>query len=226
MPQADTFVIVGLTGGIASGKSTVANMLADLGARIIDADVIARKIVEPGEPAWKDIRETFGEEVFHDDDTLNREALGEVVFGDPEARKKLETITHPRIGQRMMERAQQIRSEGHDWVIYDAALIVENGIHEWLDSLIVVAADRDVQVKRVIERDKMSRDQAVQRLDAQMPLEEKVAVADYVIDNNGTLGQTREQVEQIYQQIGRGVRTRGTAKPAEQDKPADEDDQL
>ncbi|QDG54214.1 dephospho-CoA kinase [Persicimonas caeni] len=217
MPQDDTFVIVGLTGGIASGKSTVANMMAELGARIIDADVIARKIVEPGEPAWEDIREAFGDEVLRDDDTLDREALGKVVFGDREARKKLESITHPRIGQRMMERAQQIRSEGHHWVIYDAALIVENGIHEWLDSLIVVAADRDVQIKRVMERDNMSHDEAVQRLDAQMPLEEKIAVADYVIDNNGTLQQTREQVEQIYQQIEEGVRTRGTAKPADED---------
>lgn len=218
MPQDDTFVIVGLTGGIASGKSTVAQMLAELGARIIDADVIAREIVEPGEPAWKEIRVVFGEEVFRDDDSLDREALGNVVFGDPEARRKLESLTHPRIAQRMMERAQQIRAQGHHWVIYDAALIVENGIHEWLDSLIVVAADRRVQLERVIERDTMSPEAALRRLNAQMPLEAKIAVADYVIDNNGSLDKTREQVERIYRQIETSVRNRGTAKPADQDE--------
>lgn len=225
MPQDQTFVIVGLTGGIASGKSTVANMLSELGARVIDADVIARKIVEPGEPAWVDIKETFGEEVFHEDGPLDREALGQVVFGDERARKKLEAITHPRIGQRMMERAQQIQREGHRWVIYDAALIVENGIHEWLDSLIVVAADRDVQIKRLIERDGISREDALKRIDSQMPLEKKIAVADYVIDNNGTLEETQEQVEQLYQQIEEGVRTRGTAAPFDEDVPLDDDTQ-
>ena len=217
MSQDETFVIVGLTGGIASGKSTVANMLGDLGARVIDADVIAREVVEPGEPAWVDIKETFGDEVFHEDRTLDREALGQVVFGDQRARKKLGAITHPRIGQRMMQRARQIHSEGHEWVVYDAALIVENGIHEWLDSLIVVAADRDVQIKRLMERDAMSRDDALKRIGSQMPLEEKIAVADYVIDNNGTLDETLEQVQELYGRIEEGVRIRGTAHPIDEE---------
>lgn len=217
MPQAENFVIVGLTGGIASGKSTVANMMADLGARIIDADVIARHVVEPGQSALADIREAFGEEVIDEDGALDRAALGQVVFEDPQARQRLNAITHPRIAQRMMQRAEQMREEGADWVIYDAALIVENGIHRWLDSLIVVAADHDVQLERLMQRDGLARQEALQRIDSQMPLPEKIAVADYVIDNNGPLADTLEQVEEVYAQIERGVRTRATAKPLERD---------
>ncbi len=216
MPQAKNFVIVGLTGGIASGKSTVATMFEEMGARIIDADVIAREVVEPGQPASEDIRRAFGDGVFCDDATLDRAALGEVVFGDPQARRTLEGITHPRIAQRMMERADECRKQGYGWVIYDAALIVENGIHRWLDSLIVVAADPQVQIERLMARDGLTREQAQRRLDAQMPLADKVAVADFVIDNGGPLAQTREQVEDLYQRIEHGVRTRGTAKPLEE----------
>jgi dephospho-CoA kinase len=219
MPHQDTFVIVGLTGGIASGKSTVAGMLEDLGAPVIDADVIAREVVEPGAPALADIKEAFGEDVIAEDGTLDRPALGEVVFGEVDARKKLDAITHPRIAQRMMERANELREEGHQWVVYDAALIVENGIHEWLDSLIVVAADPEVQHERVVERDNLSRSDAQKRIDSQMPLEDKIAVADYVVDNNDTLEQTREQVEQVFRQIEQGVRTRGTAKPVDRESP-------
>jgi dephospho-CoA kinase len=210
---------VGLTGGIASGKSTVAGMLEDLGAPVIDADVIAREVVEPGAPALADIKEAFGEDVIAEDGTLDRPALGEVVFGEVDARKKLDAITHPRIAQRMMERANELREEGHQWVVYDAALIVENGIHEWLDSLIVVAADPEVQHERVVERDNLSRSDAQKRIDSQMPLEDKIAVADYVVDNNDTLEQTREQVEQVFRQIEQGVRTRGTAKPVDRESP-------
>jgi dephospho-CoA kinase len=217
MPHEDTFVIVGLTGGIASGKTTVAEMIDDLGTPVIDADRIAREVVEPGQPAWRDIKEAFGEEVITHDGNLDRPALGEVVFNDPHARKQLDTITHPRIAQLMMERANELREEGHRWVVYDAALIVENGIHEWLDALIVVAADEDVQLERIIKRDGLSQSEAQKRIDSQMPLEEKIAVADYVVDNNGALEDTRGQVEQIFHQIEQGVRTRGTARPLDRD---------
>ncbi len=213
MGTANQFVIVGLTGGIASGKSTVAAMLDELGTPVIDADQIAREVVEPGEPALDEIREAFGEAVIGEGGALDRPALGEVVFSDPAARKRLEAITHPRIGQRMMERADELREAGHRWVVYDAALIVENGMHRWLDSLIVVAADPEVQLERIVERDDISAEQAQSRIDSQMPLAEKIAVADYVVDNNGTLEETRRQVEDIHAQIDEAVRTRGTAKP-------------
>lgn len=213
MPEAKHFVIVGLTGGIASGKSTVANILEDLGARIIDADVIAREIVEPGQPALADIRQAFGDGVLQDDGHLDRAALGEVVFGDPAARKKLDALTHPRIAQRMMQRAGELREQGYDWVVYDAALIVENGIHRWLDSLIVVAASPQVQLERLMQRDGLSRAQAQQRIDAQMPLADKIAVADYVVDNDATLADTGAQVDAIFQAIEHRVRTRGSSKP-------------
>ncbi|MFP4597680.1 MAG: dephospho-CoA kinase [Persicimonas sp.] len=213
MGTVENFVIVGLTGGIASGKSTVAAMLEDLGTPVIDADQIAREVVEPGEPALEEIREAFGEEVIDEDGALDRPALGEVVFGDANARKRLEAITHPRIGQRMMERANELREADHRWVVYDAALIVENGMHRWLDSLIVVAADPEVQLDRLLARDDISAEQAQSRIDSQMPLEDKITVADYVVDNNGTLEDTRRQVEDIHTQIDEAVRTRGTAKP-------------
>jgi dephospho-CoA kinase len=220
MPHQDTFVIVGLTGGIASGKSTVADMLEELGAAVIDADVIAREIVEPGQPAFMDIKETFGADVIGEDGRLDRPALGSVIFDDAQAREQLDAITHPRIAERMMQHANDHREAGQRWVVYDAALIVENGIHEWLDSLIVVAADRAVQLERIVERDELSHSEAQKRIDSQMPLDDKVAVADYVIDNDGTLEDTREQVEQIFRHIDHGVRTHGTAKPVDDTSPS------
>lgn len=207
------FAILGLTGGIASGKSTASAMLRERGARIIDADVIAREVVEPGQPAHADIREAFGEAVFHDDGTLDREALGAQVFGDANARARLNAITHPRIGQRMMQRANEARASGLSWVVYDAALIVENGIHEWLDSLIVVACSEQTQIARLMARDGIDAEAARARIDAQMPLADKLAVADYVIDNDGTLDQTRQQVAALYDEVDRRVAEHGTAKP-------------
>ena len=213
MSTTDPFAIIGLTGGIASGKSTASQMFSDLGVSIIDADTLAREIVQPGEPALEAIRETFGQEVIDDDGHLDRDALGSVVFADDQARAQLEAITHPRIARRMQQKAAQAREAGDPWVLYDAALIVENNLQEAFDALIVVAADPEVQIKRLIERDGISEQEARSRLDAQMPLSEKTAVADYVIDNNGSLQATRRQVERLYQIIDRGVREYGTADP-------------
>lgn len=213
MSQSDAFSVVGLTGGIASGKSTVAGMFEDRKVPVIDADVIAREIVEPGEPALEDIEEAFGAEVIRQEGSLDREALGNIVFGDDQARATLDAITHPRVAQRMAERARALREQGHRWVIYDAALIVENDIHEWLDALIVVSADRATQIERLIRRDGLSREDAIARIDSQLPLEQKVAVADYVIDNNGTLEDTIEQVERVYERIRDNLADHGSAAP-------------
>lgn len=205
MSTSDLPLIYGLTGGIASGKSTVSNMFRELGALVIDADVIAREIVTPPSEALDEIQTTFGAEFIAADGTLDRERLGVLVFEDPEAREKLNSITHPQIGQAMLRKASEAAMDGHDWVIYDAALLVENGLHRAFPGLIVVAASRETQIDRMAERDGLSRDAAEARIESQMPLESKVEVADWVIDNDGALDETRAQVEDIYHQIERQV---------------------
>lgn len=198
--------IVGLTGGIGSGKSTVADFFRELGVAVIDADVIAREVVEPGSEGLAEIVEAFGDDVLSEDGSLDRAALGSIVFDDADARSRLEGITHHRIGQRMLQKAAQAFSEGHDWVIYDAALLVENGLHEAFHALIVVALDRETQIERVMERDGVPRADVIKRIEAQMPLEKKVAVADYVIDNGGSLEETKQQVIETREAIEESLR--------------------
>jgi dephospho-CoA kinase len=204
-------VIVGLTGGIASGKSAVTAMLRELGVEVIDADVIAREVVEPGEPALEDLVARFGAQILTSEGRLDRAALGQVVFADVQARQELGQIMHPRIGQRMWQRAEQAGEAGHRWVVYDAALLVENQLHLLLDSLIVVAASAPTQLERVMARDGLDEEAARARIASQLPLEQKVAVADYVIDNEGSLEQTRAQVQAVYAQIDAAISERGSA---------------
>jgi len=201
MRDAQDFAMVGLTGSIASGKSLVAGYLIELGAPLVDADILAREIVEPGEPAWQDIRQRFGEAVLNADATLNRKALGALVFSDAQARRELEAITHPRIAQRLMEYAARYRMAGEPWMVYDAALLVENNAHKWLNALIVVAVEPALQLERLMERDGSTAEAARRRIEAQMPVAEKIKVADFVIDNNGTPAQTRAQVEDVFRQL-------------------------
>lgn len=205
-------VIVGLTGGIASGKSTVTRMLRERGVVVIDADQIAREVVMPGEDALAEIVAAFGEEMLGADGALDRAKLGARVFGDAEARATLNMITHPRIGQRMWQRAEEAGAAGHRWVVYDAALLVENRIHLMLDSLIVVAASRATQLERVMRRDGLTLEDAEARLASQLPLEDKVSVADHVIWNDGTVEETATQVAALYEVIEAAVKARGTAK--------------
>ena len=195
--------IVGLTGGIASGKSTVSEMFRGLGVPVIDADVLAREVVEPGEPALEEIAEAFGPEVLGEQGRLDREALGQIVFENDEARARLGEITHPRIGQRMWERAEAYSEDGHDWVIYDAALIVEGGLQEAFAALIVVALDEATQLERLMARDGIDEAQARERVASQLPLSEKVAVADHVIDNGSDRERTRAQVERVFAHLER-----------------------
>ncbi|MFU8804601.1 MAG: dephospho-CoA kinase [Bradymonadaceae bacterium] len=193
--------IVGLTGGIASGKTTVSRIFSDLGAVIIDADLLAREVVQPGRPALEEIRQAFGDAVVTSDGSLDRPALGTIIFSDAEARARLEAITHPRIAEAMIEAARSAAGEGRTWVIYDAALIVEKGHHHWLAALIVVACSKETQIERLMARDGLDREEAEARLRAQMPLEDKTAVADYVIENEGSIEATRRQVEDLYHLI-------------------------
>jgi dephospho-CoA kinase len=192
---------VGLTGGIASGKSTVAAMLRELGAPIVDADEVARRVVEPGTPALAEIAARFGADVIGVDGRLDRKRLGERVFGDPAARVELERITHPRIAAAAQQEIAAHAAAGAAVVIYDAALIVENGLHRALHGLIVVSVPRDVQKRRLMARDGIDEAAAEARIAAQLPLEDKLRVATHVVDNGGTIAGTRAQVERIWAEL-------------------------
>jgi len=193
--------VVGLTGGIASGKSTVARMLGELGARIVDADRVAREIVEPGQPAYREIVEQFGGGVLQADGTLDRKRLGAIVFADAEQRKRLNAITHPRIAAATQEKMAAFSAAGEPLAIYEAALLVENGLHHALAGLIVVACSEPEQVARIMRRDGLSEDEAKKRVRAQAPLADKIAAANWVIDTSGALDQTRGQVEKVWREI-------------------------
>ena len=186
--------VIGLTGGIASGKSAVATMLRARGAAVVDADAIARAIVEPGEPAFEEIRVWFGDEVIGADGRLDRKRLGDRVFADPEARQALNAITHPRIAIRSQEEIARWAERGAGVVFYEAALLVENKAYEWLDGLIVVSAPAHLQIERLRARDGLDEEAARARIMAQLPLAEKLTHATWVIDNDGDLGALAAQV--------------------------------
>ncbi|ACY15261.1 dephospho-CoA kinase [Haliangium ochraceum] len=199
--RADSARIIGLTGGIASGKSTVSAMLNALGARIVDADQLARDVVAPGTPALADIAARFGPEVLTAEGTLDRKALGALVFDDADARAALNRITHPRIAAASQAAIAALMAEGVDPVIYDAALIVENKLYTWMHGLIVVALAPEQQMARLMARDNIDEAAARARLAAQLPLADKIAVADYVIDNGGTRADTEAQVRALWQRL-------------------------
>jgi dephospho-CoA kinase len=202
--------VIGLTGGIASGKSTVGRMLAELGATIVDADQVARDVVRPGQPALAAIVAAFGAEVLTPAKELDRGRLAARVFADPAARRELERITHPRIREETARRVAELDARGVPVVVYEASLLVEAGSHRGLAGLIVVAAPEAVQLRRMRERDGLPPEEAARRLAAQAPLRDKVAVADYVIDGNATLEETRAQVEAAWRDIlAGGPRRRG-----------------
>jgi dephospho-CoA kinase len=193
--------VIGLTGGIASGKSTVAAMLRELGAPIVDADLLARQVVEPGSPALAEIAQRFGPDMLAADGSLDRKKMGERIFADPGARATLNAITHPRIAQASAAALADFAAAGHKVAIYEAALLVENRIQERLGGLIVVSVPDDVQIARLRARDDLDEEGARARVSAQLPLASKVAVADWVVDNGGSVEQTRAEVERIWRSI-------------------------
>jgi dephospho-CoA kinase len=192
---------VGLTGGIASGKSTVAGMLREFGAKIINADDLARVIVQPGKEAWKEIVGAFGNEILRPDKTIDREKLRKIIFEDGKARERLDSITHPRIRALALARAQELAAKGAEVIVYEAPLLFENEAHTWLSPVIVVACDDDAQRRRLKGRDRLSETEIDQHLKAQMPLAEKRALADYVIENNGDLDDLKRQVRDVWQKL-------------------------
>jgi dephospho-CoA kinase len=197
-------VRIGLTGGIGSGKTLVARLFKDLGAAIVDADAIAREVTAPGGPAYEGIVAAFGPGVVHADGTLDRKALGDRVFTDASARLRLNALTHPHIRRRMAEEASRLGSlPGVEVIVLDIPLLLEttDGRDLGLDAIVVVDADDNVRVGRLVARDGLSEVDARRRLVAQMPLREKVARADWVIDNNGSPDHTREQVRTLWETL-------------------------
>jgi dephospho-CoA kinase len=193
--------LVGLTGGIASGKSTVARILANLGAAIINADVLAREVVEPDQDAWKEIVATFGAAILQADRTLDRAKLRTTIFNDPNARKKLESIIHPRVRALAEKRIGEHAAAGYAVIVYEVPLLFEGNLHEWLRPVILVACDVATQLRRLQERDRLDPAQAQKHIDAQMSLEEKRRLADYVIENNGSLEDLERQVRAVLEKI-------------------------
>jgi dephospho-CoA kinase len=192
---------IGLTGGIASGKSTVAHVLAEQSAGVVDADQIAREVVAPNSEGLRDVVAAFGTEVLAPDGSLDREKLGSIVFADPQARMRLQAITHPRIGRLSAQRLAALQQGEAPYVVYEAALLVETGAHKGLDALVVVAADEALQVSRVMQRDGLSEDAARKRIAAQLPLARKIEVADFVVHNDGSLRELQERTLDLHRQL-------------------------
>ena len=192
--------VVGLTGGIASGKSTVSAMFRALGAHVIDADQVARDVVEPGTPGLAEVARRFPG-VVDASGRLDRAALGRRVFADPAERRALEAILHPRIREEVACRTAELAAAGVPVVLYDAALLIENGLHRGMHGVIVVWVPEDVQRARLAARDGLDRAAIDVRLAAQMPLADKRAHATWVVDNGGSLDETRAQVRRIWEEI-------------------------
>ncbi len=195
-------ILVGLTGGIATGKSTVAGMFRRYGATVIDADALAREVVEPGKPAWREIVKAFGKTVLNPDHTLNRQAMGARVFGHPTKLRRLERIIHPRVAREQIRLTKQAaRNDPKAVVIYDVPLLFEAGIDTRVDTTIVVTADRETQIARLKKRNGLSRAEALRRIKSQMPLADKRRCADYVLNGTLPLLQLKQQVQLLYQSL-------------------------
>ena len=196
-------ILIGLTGNIATGKSAAAQMFRERGAGIIDADVIAREVVDVGTDAWKEIVSEFGESILDSDGRIDRKKLGNLVFNDEDKRKKLNRIVHPRIRERIGELISALEAENRQAAVIEAALIIENGgwLYDAVDHIVVVTTDPGIQVGRLIERDGYTEEEALSRINSQMPAAEKLSHADYVIDNSGSLTETARQVEEIWRNI-------------------------
>ncbi|GFN30124.1 dephospho-CoA kinase [Paenibacillus xylaniclasticus] len=195
---------IGLTGGIACGKSTVSAMLVERGARLVDADQVAREVVLPGEPALRAVAERFGQAVLHEDGTLNRQALGAIVFGQEDKRSELEAILHPAIRQRMREQMERWEREDSDAIIIaDIPLLYETGQQTSYEGVIVVYVPVELQRARLMSRNGFTAEEADSRIRSQMNIERKRELADWVIDNSGSIEQTRELVARLWDELGR-----------------------
>jgi dephospho-CoA kinase len=193
--------LIGLTGGIASGKSTVAKILAELGAAIINADDLAREVVEPEREAWHEIVAAFGADILQADRAIDRQKLRAIIFNDANARRKLEAIIHPRVRALAEQRIREHANAGYDVIVYEVPLLFEGNLEDSLRPVILVACDIETQRARVQQRDGLDAAAAQKHIDAQMSLEEKRRRADYVIENNGSLEDLRQRTKAVLEKI-------------------------
>ncbi|MCM3635365.1 MULTISPECIES: dephospho-CoA kinase [Paenibacillus] len=196
-------MLIGLTGGIASGKSTVSAMLVEHNALLVDADQVAREVVEPGEPALLQIAKSFGKEVLYPDGSLNRKQLGSIVFSDSDKLKQLEQITHPAIRERMLQTIEVYKQQQpHALIVADIPLLYETNQAHLYEGVLVVYIPRELQLERLMKRNGLTKDEAEARIASQMDIEEKKSRANWVIDNSSTLEYTRQQVESLMKRLG------------------------
>lgn len=195
--------LIGLTGGIGSGKSTVAQLMQQQGWRVVDADRIARDVVEPGQPALTELSAAFGEDILNADGSLNRGLLASRAFASREKTDVLNSITHPRIQEETQARFAAARTAGEEFVVYDMPLLVDNGLNKDMDATVVVDVQADERVRRLVEFRGLDEEDARRRIAAQIPDEVRLAAADYVIDNNGPLEALDEQVEEVVEKLKR-----------------------
>jgi dephospho-CoA kinase len=193
---------IGLTGGIAAGKSYVLSVLSELGCAVSDADTMAHRAIEQGRPAYLDIIDQFGRDVLNEDGSINRAALGAIVFTNKSARERLNEIVHPRVYEAQAEWFEEVARRDPDAIaVVDAALMIETGSYRRFDKLIVVYCDPKLQLRRLTERNGFTPEQAQARISAQMPSDEKLKYADYSIDTSNGFEDTRQQVEKVYEQL-------------------------
>ncbi len=204
MISSAAMILIGLTGGVATGKSTVARMFQQCGAVVIDADGLAREVVQPGKPAWRDIVRHFGTSILNTDRTINRQALGSIVFSRPTQRRVLERLIHPRVVREQQRLTREAtRNDPNAVVLYDVPLLFEAGIDKRVEKTIVVAADQSTQIARLKKRNGLTRAEALRRIHSQIPLAKKIRQADIVID--GTLPRTvgRKQVRDVFKVLSK-----------------------
>jgi dephospho-CoA kinase len=202
------FLLVGLTGGLATGKSTVSDILRALGCIVLDADVLAREVVEPGQPALATIAQEFGADVLQADGTLDRKRLGAIVFADPPRRRRLEAITHPAIRDRYLARLAELEGQGFEGVVvWDAPVMIESGGYKHVDRLVVVITDAATQRARALARDG-DRADVERKIASQMPLADKAALADHVIDNSGDRAATEARTREVHAALLADLRAR------------------
>lgn len=195
-------ILVGLTGGVATGKSTVARLFLDCGAVVIDADLLARMVVEPGKPAWREIVRTFGKTVLLPDRTINRAILGHIVFHNRTKLRQLERIIHPRVAREQARLTKRTaKKESHAVVIYDVPLLFEGGIDKRVNQIIVVTTDRETQIARLQRRNHLSRTDALRRIRSQISLRKKVRQADHVLDGTLPIPRLRHLVQALHMQL-------------------------
>jgi dephospho-CoA kinase len=195
-------IVVGLTGGVATGKTTVAKMFKQCGAAVIDADQLAHDVVKPGKPAWRAIVKLFGKTVINQDRSLDRQALGNIIFHNPNKRRQLERIIHPRVAREQQRLVRRIaKGKPHAVIIYEVPLLFEVGVDKRVNITIVVTADRDTQIARLTKRNGFSRAEAIRRIRSQMPLAKKIQRADHVLNGTFPRPSLRRQVGQLFKNL-------------------------